>query len=256
MTTSRSEPARTVLRFSRASRWAHWATAALTAICLATAAMLYLGPLAQLVGRRHLVETTHIYAGLALPVPMLLAAVSAAYRRDVSALNRFSPADWAWLRALLRASLRTRPPTWMRPRTRQQGASSPLPHHPDATTVRPPIAVGKFNPGQKLYAAFVAGWIAVLLGTGLIMQFGSALAVGYRTGATFVHDLLAFALAVAVAGHLWMASRDPVARLGMRSGVVPRWWAAREHPGWLGADTDEAATRARQAPLVQPGDLG
>ncbi|OAA25635.1 formate dehydrogenase subunit gamma [Frankia sp. EI5c] len=189
-----------VRRFGRATRVAHWSTAALTGVCLATAAMLYLGPLATMVGRRQLVAAVHLYAGLALPVPMLAAAVSAAYRRDVAELDRFAAGDWAWLRT--------------RPRRR------------DTT------AVGKFNAGQKLYAAFVAGAVLVLLGTGLIMEFGGPLAVSYRTGATFVHDLLALFLFAGVCGHLWMASRDPVARLGMRTGMVPLPWALREHPGW------------------------
>ncbi|CAI7978448.1 formate dehydrogenase subunit gamma [Frankia sp. Hr75.2] len=189
-----------VRRFGPATRWAHWSTAALTAVCLATAAVLYLGPLATLVGRRQLVSAVHLYAGLALPAPMLAAALSAAYRRDLAELDRFTPADWKWLRT--------------RPRRR----------HTDA--------VGKFNAGQKLYAAFVAGAVLVMLGTGVIMEFGGAFAVTHRTGATFVHDLLALSLFAGICGHLWMASRDPAARLGMRTGVVPRPWALREHPAW------------------------
>src|SRR5262249_35695084 len=63
---------RPVRRFDRVPRWVHWSTATLMGVCLATAAVLYLGPLSILVGRRHLVETVHLYAGLALPAPMLL----------------------------------------------------------------------------------------------------------------------------------------------------------------------------------------
>lgn len=191
---------RVVERFGLAARCAHWCTAALTAVCLVTAAVLYLGPLATLVGRRPLVAAVHLYAGLALPVPMLAAAASAAYRRDLAELDRFTTADWAWLRT--------------RPRRR------------DTT------AVGKFNAGQKLYAAFVAGSVLVMLGTGALMEFGGPLPVSYRTGATFVHDLLALGLFLGVCGHLWMAARDPVARLGMRTGLVPLPWARREHPAW------------------------
>ena len=39
-------------------------------------------------------------------------------------------------------------------------------------------------------------------------------------------------LAVVAAGHIRMAARDPEARLGMRTGLVDRDWAAREHPYW------------------------
>jgi formate dehydrogenase subunit gamma len=35
-----------------------------------------------------------------------------------------------------------------------------------------------------------------------------------------------------VAGHIWMAMRDPEARLGMRTGHVSPEWARRHHPQW------------------------
>ena len=54
----------------------------------------------KLVGRRNLVATIHVYAGLALPAPLVVGWVrSRALRRDARVLNRFSPDDWAWLRA-------------------------------------------------------------------------------------------------------------------------------------------------------------
>src|SRR5260370_5999753 len=89
---------RRVFRFTRAERWVHWWTAGLMGICLITAAILYVGPLAVLVGRRGLVVTVHVLAGLALPVPMLLGWLSAAYRADLRRLNRFGPADRQLLR--------------------------------------------------------------------------------------------------------------------------------------------------------------
>jgi formate dehydrogenase subunit gamma len=202
-------------------RWVHWATAVLLGVCLGSAAVLYVGPLSVLVGRRDLVATVHVYAGYALPVPMFAGWVSAAYRADVRELDRFTSADWAWLRA--RSPGRRRP-------ARVAGA--------------PPA--GKFNAGQKLYAAFVVGAVLVLLGTGLIMEWGTALPLSWRTGATFVHDWLFLAIAVAVAGHVWMAGRDPVALSGMRTGRVPAAWAAREHPRW---DPDPAPGRP-------PGERG
>jgi formate dehydrogenase subunit gamma len=199
--------------------------------CLLTGATLYLPPLAQLVGRRPLVETIHLYAGLALPVPMLAAAASAGYRRDLRALNRFTAADHAWLRASLRFG------SWRRAAARARVAGG----------------VGKFNAGQKLFAAFVAGGAFVMLGTGVIMQWGAGplgpIPIGYRTGATFVHDLLAYGLFFGVVGHLWMAAHDPVARVGMRTGTVPAWWAAREHPAW----SPGAAGRPRPRRWAKPG---
>ncbi len=221
-----------VHRFGLVPRLVHWCTAALLGCCLLTGAALYLPALSQLVGRRQLVEAVHLYAGLALPVPMLAAAGSAAYRREARALNRFTAADGAWLRASVRLG------SWRRDRARARVAGE----------------VGKFNAGQKLFAAFVAGGILVMLGTGVVMRWGAgplgALPVAYRTGATFVHDLLSYGLLFGVLGHLWMAAADPSARLGMRTGMVPAWWAAQQHPAWQ--PTPARRSPVPPAPAVPP----
>lgn len=196
-----SSPAESVARFAPAERWVHRATAVLMGVCVLTAAALYISPVALLVGHRALVGKVHVGSGLLLPVPMLVGALSAAYRRDVSRLNRFDPDDWRWLRS----------------RNRRSGA----------------IAVGKFNAGQKLNAAFTAGAIAVMIGTGVVMRYGGKLPLSWRTGGTAVHDWLAAAIVVVLTGHLSFASRDPFARAGMRTGSVPRSWAEREHGAWL-----------------------
>jgi len=218
-----------VRRFSPAERWVHRATAALMLVCLATAAMLYLPALAEIVGRRRLVVTVHEWAGLALPVPVLLGLASRAFRSDLRLLNRFSEYDWSWLRGALR-----RTPQELRP-------------------------AGKFNAGQKLYASFAAGSVLVMLGTGLLMWFPHLTTVLWRTGATFVHDWLALAVGAAVAGHIWMAFADPEARLGMRTGHVGPQWARRHHPQWQydanltdSAPAPDHGTGTRQSSLRPP----
>ncbi|MER7579684.1 cytochrome b/b6 domain-containing protein [Kitasatospora sp. NPDC097691] len=189
-----------VLRFSRAERWVHRTTAALMLTCLATAACLYLAPLAELVGRRRLVVTVHVWCGLALPVPLLLGLAFRAVRADLSGLSRFHPVDRQWLRAVrARAS-----------------------HRP----------AGKFNAGQKLYAQWTLGAMLVMLGTGLAMWLTHLAPAAWRPGATFVHDWLATAVLVVTVGHIRMALRDPESRRGMRTGLVDRRWAEREHPQW------------------------
>ena len=195
-----------VPRFSRAQRLVHRTTGLLMGTCLLTAFVLYYGPVSLAVGHRHTVELVHVWAGYALPVPILLGLVSAAYRSDLGVLNRFTPEDWRWLRS----------------RNRRDGS----------------FAVGKFNAGQKLNASLTAGSIVVLLGTGTLMFFTGLARLSWRTGATFVHDWFALGLGLLVLGHIFYAISDPEAREGMRTGRVPRRWAEKEHPEWASEHAD------------------
>ncbi|GAB1334729.1 hypothetical protein ACE1SV_13190 [Streptomyces sp. E-15] len=196
-------PGARVHRFTRAERWVHRGTAALMGVCVVTAAVLYIPQLAVAVGRRELVVRVHECAGLALPVPVLLGLASRAFRADLRFLDRFGPHDRVWLRAALRRDRRH--------------ASRPA---------------GKFNAGQKVYAAWIAGATLVMLGTGLMMWFTHLTPLMWRTSATFVHDWLALTVGVVLAGHIGMALGDPEARRGLRTGTVSGEWAAREHPLW------------------------
>ncbi|MFE7544324.1 cytochrome b/b6 domain-containing protein [Streptomyces platensis] len=189
-----------VPRFTRAEHRVHRATATLMAACVLTAGCLYLPFLAELVGRRALMVTVHEWSGILLPVPLLLGLGSRALRTDLTRLNRYGPHDRQWLRAALR---------------RRGG--------------RP---AGKFNAGQKLYAAWIAGAVLVMLGTGLLMWFTDLAPLVWRTGATFVHDWLALAVVLVIAGHVWKAFGDPESRRGLRTGSVDAQWAHREHPLW------------------------
>ena len=200
-TTPPRSPAR-LPRFDGVERALHWANAVLFAVLMATAAILYVGSLSALVGRRELVRHIHVIAGLVLPVPFLL-ALAGRWRRslwaDVRRLNRWDDDDRRWLRSFGRD---------------------------------PFVRLGKFNPGQKLNAAFTAGAIVVMLGTGSIMHWFRLFPVDWRTGATFVHDWLAIALFVVITGHVGSALADPDALLGMVRGWVPERWARQRRPRW------------------------
>jgi formate dehydrogenase gamma subunit len=200
-TTSPSDAERLV-RFDGVERALHWVNAALFLVLMATAAILYVGPLSAAVGRRELVRHVHVWSGLALPVPLLLTVAGRwgkGLRADIGRLNRWSADDRRWLRSVGRD---------------------------------PFVQLGKFNPGQKLNAAFTAGAIVVMLGTGAIMNWFDPFPVDWRTGATFVHDWLAVAIFVVVVGHIGTAFADPDALGAMVRGSVATRWARQRRPRW------------------------
>lgn len=198
-----------LLRFDGVERALHWANATLFLVLLATAAVLYVGPLSALVGRRPLVRDTHVVAGLLLPVPWVLARAgpwSAVLVADARRMARFDSLDRRWVRSL----------------------------------GRDPFArLGKFHPLQKLNAAFTAGAIPVMLVTGAIMRWFRPFPLEWRTGATFVHDWVSIGLFVAVTVHIAKALADRGALRGMWGGSVTTRWARRRHPRWA----DEVAGR-------------
>jgi formate dehydrogenase subunit gamma len=211
-----------IARFTRAERGLHWATAAAVLVCALTGLVLYVGPLTALVGRRTLVRDIHVVAGLAMPVPLVVAYAGrwrGAVRADVRRLARWTRADRRWL--------------WSRGRVAAD-------------------AVGKFNAGQKANAAFVAGMIPVMVATGSIMRWNEPFDVAYRTGATFVHDWTAIATWLVVTGHIWFALADAGSLRGMLTGRVTRDWAERHHPRWAAAAPDTPDTPGPDD--AEPGD--
>jgi formate dehydrogenase subunit gamma len=205
-------PTQQLLRFTRPERWVHGVTGVLMIVCILTAAVLYNGSLAVLVGHRYVVEQIHVYCGFALPAPILVGLVSRSHRLDLGRLNRFSSLDWRWLRSS----------------TRRDGR----------------IPVGKFNAGQKLNAALSAGSIAALLTSGIVMYFTGLTRLSWRSGATFVHDWFSVALGLLVVGHVVYALRDPDAMVGIRTGFVPIGWARRHHSAWVAEVTDHGEPSA------------
>jgi len=188
-------------RFDRVERTVHWTTAALFLTVMLTGAALYAGPISALVGRRELVRAMHVFAGLALPVPLLVGIVGrrgANLRADLSRINRWIRDDRVWLRR----------------RTRDRAR------------------LGKFNPGQKLNATFLGAATVLMLGTGVIMKWFEPFPLSWRTGATFVHDWVALGIWIAIVGHIVFAMRDPEALASMRRGMISARWARARRPRW------------------------
>ena len=204
-----------VIRFSRAERVLHWTNAALFLTLLTTGMTLYIPDLSTAVGRRLLVKDVHVYSGLLLPVPLLVAYAGRwrdSLRRDVRRFARWSSDDRRWLLSFGR-----------RGRDR----------------------MGKFNAGQKLNAIFVAGSIPLMLATGGIMRWFEPFPLAWRTGATFVHDWVALALLVVVVGHIVKALAAPIALRAMARGTVPSAHVERRHPRWW------AEVQARSAAPIE-----
>ncbi len=194
----------------------HWSNATLFFVLITTGASLKVGSLATIVANRALVKTIHVYAGLLLPIPLLLGIVAPAgrqLRRDLGRFNR-------WTREERR---------WWSPRTRHDAQ------------------LGKFNPGQKLNAVFTGAAIVVMLMTGSIMRWPGPFSDSWRTGATFVHDSTWLVLIIVITGHILIALRDFDSLRSMVRGWVPESWARRERPPVVGRDRDARVPRQRAA---------
>ena len=194
-------PPKTFLRFDRVERTLHWVNAALFGTLMLTGAALYAGPISTLVGHREIVRTIHVYSGLLLPVAVLVAVVGrhgTRLRADLGTLNRWSRDDARWFRRKKRDAVR----------------------------------LGKFNPGQKLNTAFVAGAGVVMLATGSIMHWFDLFPLDWRTGATFAHDWFALGIWVAVLGHIFFALRDQDSIEAMLGGEISAKWARTKAPVW------------------------
>ena len=201
-----------IARFDLTERVVHWCTALVGLTLIFTGAILYVPAFSVAFGRRLLVENLHLFVGLAVFVPVLLGALIPAGRQlrsDLRQMNRITGEEVTWLRSAGR---------------------------------RGRAALGKFNPGQKLNTFAIGGLLGVLFSTGIILRWGAFLPVGIRTGATFVHDLAAFAFVALVLGHVSFAFTHPVALRSMVIGWVPRSWAARHAPAW---QTPQSGRRAR-----------
>lgn len=206
------------MRFDPVERGVHWVNAVLFIVLVFTGAALYIEPLGSVIGRRALVEDVHVYCGIALPLPLAVALAGRwgrGFREDLKRFNRWTADDRRWIGILL----------W--------GGAGRIRRLAQ-------LNIGKFNPGQKLNAAFVAGAGLVLLATGVVMRWYHPYPLSWRTGATFVHDWLAVAVGLVILGHIGMALRDPDAMRSMVHGEISSRWAARHAPAWLSGEDSPA----------------
>lgn len=226
-----THPDATLARFDLNTRLFHWANAVAFAVLAASGAVMFFPTLSEAVGRREVVRVAHDVAGYVVVVWALVALAGTwgrGLRADLRTIDARDAADTAWTKGGWRADLLGGP-----------------------DGVVPPV--GKFNPGQKLNAAFTAAAMAVLAGTGTVMFFHTHFPQWLKAGANLVHDLTALGLVVVVAAHVGLGLRDRGALRGMVTGRVPRDWAERHHRGWarvtsLGPGPDRPDTGGPDSP--------
>jgi formate dehydrogenase subunit gamma len=199
MASEASKPA-TIRRFSRTERTLHWVHASAFFVLLGSGLVLYVPRLSELVGRRPFVKDVHFDTGLAWMLALALVVVlgDRGLRRTLRELDVFDRDDRLWLRRI-------------------------------------PRPQGRFNAGQKLNAAIVAGLMVVFTITGVLIYLQEASARFRGTSAILIHDVAMYIAIPLVLGHLYLALLNPSTRhslRGMTLGSVRRDWARRHHPKW------------------------
>ena len=196
-----------VHRFGRAERTAHWVVASTFLVMTATGLILYLPMFAALAADRMLWKTLHVGAAIGFWAGLVavVAASPRRLRRTAAELDRFDDDDRAWL-------------VWA---VRRRGPEPPA---------------GRFNAGQKLNAAVIAGLAVVFTVSGvLILLQESDAAFRGATSAILVHDWATWVAVPLVAGHIYLATLNAGTRHSLRGitlGTVRREWAREHHPKW------------------------
>ena len=199
-----------IRRFGRTERALHWTHAAAFFALLATGLALYVPPLAELVGRRYLVKSAHLWTALAWAVAIVAIVVLGDRRR----LRE----DWREIETLDRDDRRF-----------LSGRRAPQ---------------GRFNAGQKVNALLTVAFALLFALSGLVLWLGERDHRFVLPGAVAVHDAAMFASLFLLVGHLYLALIHPTTRhalRGMTTGEVDEDWARRHHPKWV--EAERRATR-------------
>jgi formate dehydrogenase subunit gamma len=192
---------RRLQRFSRTERAVHWVHATAFLVLLGTGLALYLPSLSELVGRRPLLKSIHVYTAVAWIVALVL-VIAFGDRRSLRATAReidlFDRDDRAWLR-------RRHPPQ------------------------------GRLNAGQKVNAILTAVFAVLFAVTGVLLWYGER-DTRFRFAQTIlIHDWLTYVSFFLFLGHLYLSVIHPRTRHAL-SGITRGWvyedWAREHHAKW------------------------
>jgi formate dehydrogenase subunit gamma len=200
---------RRLSRFTRTERTVHWIHAAAFFVLLGSGLCLYLPSLAELLGRRPLLKSIHVYTAVAWAVALVLVVLAGdrrSLRRTIREVDLFDADDRAWLR----------------------GRRTPQ---------------GRLNAGQKLNAIVTAAFAILFAVTGFFLWYGERDTRFRLPNALLVHDWLMYASLALVLGHLYLTLVYPATRhslSGMTRGWVREDWARRHHAKWVDSLAAEA----------------
>jgi formate dehydrogenase subunit gamma len=217
---------RTIARFTRTERAAHWLLAGTFFVMLGSGLALYLPSLSSVVARPT-AKAWHLWSAAVLGIG-LVALIALGNRRALRGtardLERLDGDDVRWV----------------------TGGPKRF------VTGEPAPPQGRFNAGQKLNAAVVLGLMIVMAVTGLLLWYGEQDTRFRMAGTVYVHDWGAWILILLVAAHMYLAVLNPATRhalRGMTVGDVDREWAAEHHAKWVASE--EAVPVTPPAPAAR-----
>jgi formate dehydrogenase subunit gamma len=193
-----------IARFNRTERAVHWVHALAFFILLGSGLCLYLPSLAEIVGRRGLLKSIHIYTAIAWAIALVLIVIVGdrrSLRRAVREVEFWDGDDVRWFR----------------------GRSTPS---------------GRMNAGQKLNTIFTAAFSLLFVFTGFFLWYGERNTRFREPNALLVHDWLTYASVILLMGHLYLSLIYPKTRHSL-NGITRGWvredWARRHHAKWVEA---------------------
>jgi formate dehydrogenase subunit gamma len=217
---------RRLQRFGRTERTLHWVHAAAFCVLLGSGLCMYLPSLAEVVGRRPLLKTIHLYTALGWAIAIVLILALGNRRALLATLHEveyFDADDGLWL----------------------LGQRTPQ---------------GRLNAGQKLNTIVTAVFAILFAISGFFLWYGERDTTFQNPDALLLHDWLTYVALILFVGHLYLTLILPKTRhslSGMTRGWVREDWAIRHHPKWVDAiDEPATAVRGPRQPRVLFSDPG
>jgi formate dehydrogenase subunit gamma len=201
---------RRIRRFTRTERAVHWVHAAAFLVLLATGLALYLPSLSELLGRRPLLKSIHVYTAVAWIVALVFVVAvgdRASLRATLREIDLFDRDDREWLK-------RRHPPQ------------------------------GRLNAGQKVNSILTAVFALLFAVSGVLLWYGER-NTRFRFAQTIlIHDWLTYVSFFLFVGHLYLSVIHPRTRhslTGITRGWVYEDWAREHHAKWAALARSEGA---------------